>query len=449
MRTLSIFYKQLLFIIFTMLFVFLILAISQNLILPRLYKNNLTTTMQDQIQQLNEAMINNSEEDLELIYIDFIRNIDGRISVYDTLGSPLYGTSNQLPISLLISLNNDSVLMNEIETSTLRSLQIIELKENYIYIYTQSLDGLNVTLSIVNNLSLYILIFGIIVSIIMALLISRRLTFPIKQLISFSESEDIIIENFHRKDEFNTLMIAFSNMKKHLQQNIQALKIELEKEKKQDVLSKTFIANVSHEIRTPLAIIQSAIEMITMTQEESKKNEYFGMIQNQISILERLSQDILILSKLQSHTMNLHLEPLSISKVIQEVTHELMMVYKEVEFKDHKIKTDIVIEFDHIRLKQVFTNILSNAIKFRSPQTPIEIKYKIEKKYIEIFIYNQSEPLLDEDIPHLMDPFYKVQSDGFGLGLSIVKNIMESHQGDIQIKNDQKGVKVTLRFYYE
>lgn len=405
--------------------------------------------MQNHIQQLNEAMITNSEEDLELIYLDFIRNIEGRISVYDTLGSPLYGTSVQLPISLLINLNSDLISINEIETSTLQSIQIIELKDNYIYIYTQSLDGLNKTLSIVNTLSLYTLIFGIIISIIMALLISRRLTFPIKQLISFSESEDIMIENFHRKDEFNTLMVAFSNMKKHLQQNIQALKIELEKEKKIDVLSKTFIANVSHEIRTPLAVIQSAIEMVTMTHEESKKIEYFNMIQNQISMIERLSQDILILSKLQSHTMNLNPEPLSISKVIQEVTHELMMVYKEVEIKDHKIKTDIVIEYDHIRLKQVITNILINAIKFRSAQTPIEIKYQIEKKYVEISIYNQSNPLLDEDIPHLMDPFYKVQSDGFGLGLSIVKNIMKSHQGDIQIRNYQKGVEVTLRFKYE
>lgn len=448
MRTLSIFYKQLIFILVTMLMVFLILIISLNLILPRLYKDNMMTQMIHQIEEFNNIVKSNPQEDIDVLYLDYIRTIDGRLSMYDTLGSPIDGASNQLPVSLLISLNNESIIVNEIETSMLHSIQIIELKEDYIYIYVQSLDGLSQTLSLINRLSIYILIFGIILSIIMALLISRRLTIPIRQLIAFTESEDAIIEKFHRKDEFNTLMMAFSNMKKHLHQNIQALKIELEKEKKQDVLSKTFIANVSHEIRTPLAVIQSAIEMVTITQEDNKKETYFKMIQNQILLLERLSQDILVLSKLQSHTMKLHLEPLHVREVINEVIDEMMVIYKEVDVKVEKLTNDVIIEFDYLRLKQVFTNVLKNAIKFRTPHTPIEISYQIDKNDIELSIYNQSHPILAEDLPYLMDTFYKVQSDGFGLGLSIVKNIMESHQGEICIRNYKKGVEVTLRFKY-
>jgi signal transduction histidine kinase len=75
--------------------------------------------------------------------------------------------------------------------------------------------------------------------------------------------------------------------------------------------------------------------------------------------------------------------------------------------------------------------------------------YQINKPYVYVMIYNSSLPISEDHLPHLTNPFYKVNSEGFGLGLSIVKNIMASHQGNIFIKNHQKGVEITLRFNNE
>lgn len=89
MKRIPIFYKQLIFILVTMLFIFSILIIAQNLILPSLYKNNIEVMMKNQIDQLNEAFNTSSEVDEE-IYLDFINSIDGKISIYDKMGSPLF-----------------------------------------------------------------------------------------------------------------------------------------------------------------------------------------------------------------------------------------------------------------------------------------------------------------------------------------------------------------------
>lgn len=448
MKKIPIFYKQLIFILVTMLFIFSILIIAQNLILPSLYKNNIEVMMKNQIDQLNEAF-NASSEDDEEIYLDFINSIDGKISIYDKIGSPLFGDSNNLSLSLLIDLNDEQMIISENDINTVNSIQLIQLKDENIYIYTQSLEGLNQTLSLVNALSIYILIIGIICSFIASLLISKRLTKPIHQLIKFVDSEDVMLQNFNRKDEFNTLMLAFSNMKKHLRQNIEALKLELEREKKQDLLSKTFIANVSHEIRTPLSVIQSAMDMVLMSTDATKKETYTDMIYRQISLLERLSQDILMLSKLQSHVLKLHVESVNLFEFVDEVISEFHLIYETIDIKHLKPSHDVMLNFDKIRLKQVFTNLLNNAIKFKNNHAPIEIMYQINKPYVYVMLYNSSLPISEDHLPHLTNPFYKVNSEGFGLGLSIVKNIMSSHQGNIFIKNHQKGVEITLRFNNE
>lgn len=448
MKKIPIFYKQLIFILVTMLFIFSILIIAQNLILPSLYKNNIEVMMKNQIDQLNEAF-NTSSEDDEEIYLDFINSIDGKISIYDKMGSPVFGDSKNLSLSLLIDLNDEQMIISENDINTVNSIQLIQLKDENIYIYTQSLEGLNQTLSLVNALSIYILIIGIICSFIASLLISKRLTKPIHQLIKFVDSEDVMLQNFNRKDEFNTLMLAFSNMKKHLRQNIEALKLELEREKKQDLLSKTFIANVSHEIRTPLSVIQSAMDMVLMSTDATKKETYTDMIYRQISLLERLSQDILMLSKLQSHVLKLHLESVNLFEFVDEVISEFHLIYETIDIKHLKPSHDVMLNFDKIRLKQVFTNLLNNAIKFKNNHAPIEIMYQINKPYVYVMLYNSSLPISEDHLPHLTNPFYKVNSEGFGLGLSIVKNIMASHQGNIFIKNHQKGVEITLRFNNE
>lgn len=449
MSKISIFYKQLIFIIITISVVFIVLGITQNLILPTLYKNNLIPLMQQDIDQMDAQLIGKTSNEAENIYNAFSMTIDGRLFVYDLFGTPLYGSQHNLPIALLIQLNNETTIINDIQTQTTNALQIIEMKENYIYIYSQSLDGLSQTIALVNTLSLYTILIGLIFAFLMALFISRRITTPIQQLITFTESTDFSIEKFHYNDEFKTLMLAFSSMKKRLYQTIDALKIELEKEKKQDLLSKTFIANVSHEIRTPLAVIQSAMDMIVLTKDDNKKDEYVKMMQSHIGLLERLSNDILILSKLQSHTMKVQKQPYLTTKLMDEVINDMKLIHKDIIIFHQKPNHEAMLNIDKDRIKQVFINVLNNAIKFRQSDTPIDIHYSIANPYFNVVIYNQSDAISEEHLPFLFETFYKVKSDGFGLGLSIVSSLMQSHQGEIFVKNHHQGVEVTLRFIYE
>jgi signal transduction histidine kinase len=321
------------------------------------------------------------------------------------------------------------------------------IKTDYIFIYQRSLEGLNQSISLINDLFIYITSLGIVLSVLTAWFISNRFSKPIHQLIQLTQSNELKLPDNHRNDEFKTLMISFISMKKRLNDTIDTLKKELEKEKKQDQLSKTFIANISHEIRTPITVIQSAIDLLTVTKDSAKIKTYYKMIHTQIKLIEKLTDDVMLISKLQSHTITLNKKDVGISKFIEEITNELSLIHQDVHFNHKQLKSDKILSMDALSMRQVVNNVLNNAIKFRKKDSIIDIKYEEYQDYFDVMITNQTTPIDEAHLPFLNQTFYKVNSDGLGLGLAIVDQIMKAHGGAFYIRNINEGVEVVLRFY--
>ena len=449
MKSFPIFYKLLLFIVGTMALVFIILGVAQNLLVPSIYKNDLESKMIASIEALDIELSSNDVDLHEAIINDFMSTNNGRIMVYDKTGQGLFGNTRDLPIRILIQLNDENIITEEVDTLDQNFMQVMMIKTDYIFIYQRTLEGLNQSISLINDLFIYTTSLGIILSILTAFFISKRFSKPIHQLIHLTQSHDVSLPDTYRNDEFKTLMVSFISMKKRLNDTIDTLKKELEKEKKQDQLSKTFIANISHEIRTPISVIQSAIDLLTVTQDSAKIETYYKMMHSQIKLIERLTNDVMLISKLQSNTNSLHKKDEGICTLIEDIINELSLIHQDVHFNHKKPKSDKILSIDALSMRQVINNVLNNAIKFRNKDSIIEIKYEQYQDYFDVMITNQTTPIDEAHLPFLNQTFYKVNSDGLGLGLAIVDQIMKAHGGSFYIRNINEGVEVVLRFYDE
>lgn len=208
-----------------------------------------------------------------------------------------------------------------------------------------------------------------------------------------------------------------------------------------DMLKSAFLANMSHEIRTPLNAIvgfSSIIAGMYTDLGEQDIKEYASMIEKNSQLLILLISDILDLAKIESNTMEFHLQPVSLNALMAEVSQTQRLNIKEgVEFVMDVPATDTVISSDALRLGQVMNNLINNAIKFTS-KGGIRFGYRpVGKKAVELFVEDTGIGMTEEVVSRMFERFFKGDSfvQGTGLGLAICKVIVEHFDGEISVES--------------
>lgn len=313
---------------------------------------------------------------------------------------------------------------------------------------------------------------------IIVIVITSIITFAILLLISYLISkifgkkideikdvtDDIANLNFNKKIEVNTndeLGDLFSNINKmsdKLEENIKKLeeankqlKKDLIEKEKQENARKKLIANISHEFKTPLTIISgySQLMLSDIKDKESRKN-----IELVISESERLSDlvhEFLELSKLESGNISLDKTKVNVEEIIKKEIEKLNV---KISNKKIILKTSFngnqVIRADKKQLTKVIENIIMNAIKFVKNENIIKIKTYIKEEYFCYEVFNSGDNIKKEDLENIFNSYYKDKStrnkEGTGLGLTIVKAIMDLHDGKCDVINCKDGV--TFRVYF-
>jgi PAS domain S-box-containing protein len=223
--------------------------------------------------------------------------------------------------------------------------------------------------------------------------------------------------------------------------------------KELDKMKSEFLNMVSHELRTPLTPIQAYSELMLIRNMDSEKvKNYAEIINKETQRLGSLIGDLLDLSRIESGKgLSLTLEEVDIVSFLREIYE----MYKNTSTK-HKIiltvpeKSEIIL-FDKNKMSQVMINLLSNAIKYSPDGGNIDIIMEDKDDKIYITVKDQGIGIAKEDIPRIFEKFYRVQSDavkkisGTGIGLPIVKYIIELHNGNIEVKSDLgKGSEFTF-----
>lgn len=216
-------------------------------------------------------------------------------------------------------------------------------------------------------------------------------------------------------------------------------------------LRNDFVANISHELRTPVTVIRGSLEALcdeVVTDSEQIKI-YHQQILNESLFLQRLINDLLDLSRLQSTDFQIEMKELNLCDVINDVVRSTQNIAQSKNINIKKeLDTDIcMVHGDYGRLRQMLFIILDNAIKFSPDNSYVTIS--LEGR--EISITDKGIGIADEDLPYIFDRFYKVKSkenkEGTGLGLAISKQIADKHNIRLSVNSKQnEGTEFRFEF---
>ena len=218
--------------------------------------------------------------------------------------------------------------------------------------------------------------------------------------------------------------------------------------KELDKMKSEFIAMVAHELRAPIATVEQQLTVIlgSMAGELNEKQEHLiARAKERTKGVLVLIKDLLDLSKIEAGEMVQYKEPLSLAEVIPRVA-EMMKAdaaQKDIQIAFAPPPTHSIIHADRNSMEGVFTNLISNAIKFTPAGGRITITLGDQNGFVKVSVIDTGIGIKSEDIPHIFDKFYRVKSSatrqivGTGLGLSIVKYIVEAHQGSISVQSTE------------
>jgi two-component system phosphate regulon sensor histidine kinase PhoR len=217
---------------------------------------------------------------------------------------------------------------------------------------------------------------------------------------------------------------------------------EVTRQKRLESMRKEFVANVSHELRTPLSVIKGFVETLVdgHTQiPEADRDRFLRTIQRHTDRLHIILEDLLTLSRLESRNPGLRLEPTDLTKLLRELAEDYR---QRATGSGHRIELQLVPDFppvsaDAVRLRQVFDNLLDNALKYTPAQSFITLRTALIDADLEIRVIDNGPGIPAKDLPHIFERFYRVdkgrsrEKGGTGLGLSIVKHIVQLHGGRV------------------
>ena len=225
-----------------------------------------------------------------------------------------------------------------------------------------------------------------------------------------------------------------------------AMKPTIESYQKQ----KRFITNAGHELKTPLSVISANAEILEM---EIGENEWVQSIENQVTKLNQLTKNLILLSRMEENDFEVTVNNFNLSEALKDVINSFNPIIESKQFEiDSNIEDNLILLGNEELIRQMFSLLIDNALKYSSEKN-IAIKLTKENKNIIYSITNKTNNIEEGNQDKLFERFYRLDKSrntelgGSGIGLSIVKTIVESHKGKIEAySNDGKSLefKITL-----
>lgn len=300
-----------------------------------------------------------------------------------------------------------------------------------VYIFSP-LWPLSSTIDILTNQLVYVTFISLLVACLISFYLSIRITRPIRTITRSAErlgqGEYGIIFRGGHYTEINNLADTLTQAS-----------IELEKS---DMLQKDLIANVSHDLRTPLTMIKSYAEMIRdlSGNNPEKRDQHLQVIIDETDRLNSLVGDLLSISRMQSGKMVLTRSNFSLTNAVESIvnTYKIMEMEEGYHF-NFNCKVNFIVNGDEEKIKQVISNLFTNAIKFAGEDKTVNVTLKRRGKFVLCKIEDHGIGIDPEEQDHVWERYYRASSnmvrpaEGSGLGLSIVKEILTLHKTDFGV----------------
>lgn len=319
--------------------------------------------------------------------------------------------------------------------------------ENSKFAFIQvRLEPVDSTVEILKNQLLIVSITVAILSVIVAIFVSKRISKPIEKI--NENAKKLVNGQYDLSLDENTTISEI----KELNETLKYTSVELGKAEN---LRREFMSNVSHDLKTPLTMIKAYAEMVRdLTYNDKKKRDAnLNVIIEESDRLNLLVNDILDLSKYQSNTIELEKTDFDLNELILEIINRYDIYKQKDGFKiKYKKVKKCIINADRKRIEQVIYNLLNNAINYSGDDKTINIELVKEDSKVRVNVTNSGEGIKEEEIPLIWDKYYKIDKTysrvqvGTGIGLSIVKNILELHNYKYGVESE---VSKYTTFYFE
>ena len=474
---------------FTMCVVILVIILSlvliNSIVLENFYIYSKTATIKQVYQKVNDYYnTENTNVDLEtelkkIAYknnFDILIKTDTNLIIFTSDREFLSSTYILKDINEIKSKSieeNETKINIKVTTDEVNNISYMFLTgildNGYVLYIRMPISPIEESVKISNTVLLMIGGITLVVAGIIASFISRKFTNPILQLNDIANKMSKL--DFSKKyritdteDEINELGRSINTMSdkleatiKELQKNNIELEKDIEEKSKIDEMRKQFISDVSHELKTPIALIQGYAEGLieNVNSDEESRKFYAEVILDETNKMDKLVKQLLELMKLEYGKREFDNEKFNINELINEVLRKCSVMINEKNIKVYfENKEPIYVYADEFYMDQIITNYLTNAIKHAEEvekETKIEIKVEKVSNKIRVSVFNTGENIPEEDLQRIWGRFYKIDSSrnrqdgGSGIGLALVKAIMNNYQNEYGVKNKKNGVE----FYFD
>lgn len=457
-----------------------------NTFLEKYYLNDKQKTMQESYQFINnvsnEGSFDSENFDIEFQNLCAKNNID--IIIIDAEAKTLKTSSNNYEIlsrQLLDYLFEEknlpaNRLLEKGEQYEMRMLLDERTKQEYIdmwgvldngnlFLFRSPLESIRESVAIANRFLAYIGIGAALFASVLIMVISRKITEPIKEMTRISER--MIELDFDAKytgkskteiallgQNINKLSETLETTISELKSANNELKRDIEKKNEMEQMRTEFLSNVSHELKTPIALIQGYAEGLQecVNNDEESRNFYCEVIADEASKMNQMVQKLLTLNQLEFGNNKVSLERFDVTALIDNYLQSSMILceQKGIQLRMEKYPP-IHVWADEYGVEEVFNNYFSNAVNHVDGERIIEVKIQNLQNKVRVSVFNTGKPIPEESVPHLWEKFYKVDKartreyGGNGVGLSIVKAIMDSMNQSYGVLNYDNGVE----FWFE
>lgn len=329
------------------------------------------------------------------------------------------------------------------------------------FIIRSSLESIRDSATLSNEFLIYITLVVAVVGSIFVWYFTKRITNPILELTQLSERmADLDFEATYAsggENEIGVLGQNFNIMAAKLQEAVTELKnanaelqLDIEKKEKIDTMRTEFIANVSHELKTPIALIQGYAEGLKegISDDPESRAFYCDVIMDEAGKMNQLVKNLLTLNQLEFGEEMVY-ERFDIMELIRGILQstDIVIRQKHADVRVHA-EENIYVWADYLKVEQVIRNYLSNALNHVENENIIDLRVEKSEngEKVRVTIFNTGKQIPQEDLEQIWNKFYKVDKartreyGGHGIGLSIVKAIMESFHQCYGVVNYENGV---------
>lgn len=335
-----------------------------------------------------------------------------------------------------------------------------QLNSGISFIMRTPLESIRESADIANRFFTYVGLAGTMIGAVIIWLVAGRIAKPIQTLNEISEHMvqlDFEVKyTGHEKNEIGRLGENINILSDSLEHAISELKTannelkkDIEKKEAIDEMRKEFLANVSHELKTPIALIQGYAEGLSegITDAPESREYYCNVIIDEASKMNSMVKKLMTLNQLEFGNDVVNFDRFDLTMLIRNCIQSAGILTNKSEIQVCMDEYPAVYVWaDEFKVEEVFTNYFSNAIHHCTGDKKIVITISDKGNTVRVSVFNTGEPIPEESISYIWDKFYKVDKartreyGGSGIGLSIVKAIMESMNQNYGVENYRNGV---------